>query len=199
MSQAESDPTGFAAYATFLGTPLPENPIRALRILRYEAAREIERLIDFLDRLGGDPDLEDGADAEPTLGWPASGKAFGSEDGELEPSLGWTGTINQASRNRLGAIDPYLLDCEKDDADKEDNGDLEPSLAGGGFSHPSGYDVDLEADDSDREPDNDDSSDAQTDPAYAAKLRARRPPRKPVGFGNLTDLDGNPVTLVRPW
>ena len=72
MSQAESDPTGFAAFATFLGTPLPENPIRALRILRHEAAREIERLIDFLDALGGDPDLEDGADAEPTLGWPSA-------------------------------------------------------------------------------------------------------------------------------
>jgi hypothetical protein len=120
----------FAAFATFLGTPLPANPIKALRILRYEAAKEIERLITFLDALGGDPDLEDGGDAEPTLGWPASGRAFGTEDGELEPSLGWTGIINQSSRNRLG----YGEDYEQDDADKEEGdegeeaGDLEPSL-----------------------------------------------------------------------
>ena len=117
MSQAESDPSSFAAFATFLGTPLPENPIRALRILRKEAAREIERLIDFLDALGGDPDLEDGADAEPTLGWPiGNGRLLGGDmDGEAEPSLGWTGTINQASRNRLGDG----VDFEKDDSDRE--------------------------------------------------------------------------------
>jgi hypothetical protein len=44
MSQAESESTtaesfaAFATFATFLGTPLPENPILALRILRKEAA-----------------------------------------------------------------------------------------------------------------------------------------------------------------
>ena len=94
MAQADSEPitaASFAAFATFLGTPLPDNPIRALRILRHEAAREIERLIAFLDALGGDPDLEPtGDEDEPTLGWPAGlGRGNGSMmDGEAEPTLG---------------------------------------------------------------------------------------------------------------
>ena len=99
MSQAESEPITaetFAAFATFLGTPLPENPIRALRILRREAAAEIERLIVFLDALGGDPDLE------PTMGYVAPGHVDEAEiEEDPEPSLGWTTTFNQASRNRL--------------------------------------------------------------------------------------------------
>ena len=47
-----------------------------------------------------------------------------------KPSLGWTGTVNQASRNRLGDGE----DFEKDDSDREesdegeDAGDFEPSL-----------------------------------------------------------------------
>ena len=52
--------------------------------MRKEARDEIERLIAFLDRAAGDPDLEDGGDDE--LG----------QDGEL--SLGWTGTINQTGQ-----------------------------------------------------------------------------------------------------
>jgi hypothetical protein len=36
-------------------------------------------------------------------------------DGEAEPSLGWTGNVNQASRNRLGDGEDY----EKDDSDRE--------------------------------------------------------------------------------
>lgn len=48
--------------------------LNTLRKLRKEAAAEIERLIDILDRTAGDPDLEpevddeDGNDLEPTLG-----------------------------------------------------------------------------------------------------------------------------------
>jgi hypothetical protein len=38
-------------------------------------------------------------------------------DGEAEPSLGWTGNVNQASRSRLGDGEDY----EKDDADHEDS------------------------------------------------------------------------------
>jgi len=46
---------GVAAFATFLGNPLPENPIAALQQLRREAAAEVERLIAFLwKRDGGD-------------------------------------------------------------------------------------------------------------------------------------------------
>ena len=107
MAQAESDPSTFAAFATFLGTPLPENPIRALRILRREAAAEIERLIAFLDALGGDPDLEDGNDAEENVN---------------EPSLGWTTTINQAAATdrRFGSQWDYDVDLEHDGREPDD-------------------------------------------------------------------------------
>jgi len=94
MSQAESDPTTFAAFATFLGTPLPENPIRALRILRREVAAEIERLIAFLDALGGDPDLELTGDDEP--------------DQSEEPSLGWTDHRQPGRSNRTALRCPKL-------------------------------------------------------------------------------------------
>src|SRR5665213_4582335 len=111
----------------------PEEYFRALATLRKAARDEIERLIDFLDRAAGDPDLEPtGDEDEPTLGWPAGGPrvAGSTMDGEAEPSLGWTGIINQASRNRLGEGEDY----EKDDADDEDSdpgeesdeGELEP-------------------------------------------------------------------------
>src|SRR5450631_3202138 len=74
----------------------------------------IELLIAALDELGGDPNLEDNADDEP-----------GTDE---EPSLGWTTTFNQASRNRMG--DHSCDDLEQDDADKE------PGL-GALESHPS--------------------------------------------------------------
>jgi hypothetical protein len=158
MSQADSEPiTGesFAAFATFLGTPLPENPIRALRILRKEAAAEIERLILFLDALGGDPDLEPGGDDEPALGWTGaeggSGRYGALHDGEEEPSLGWTSALNQTSRrNRLGACDDAEdeHDGREPDVDDEDGGDME----GGGIPNPE----------------------------YYARLKARRGPRKPL-------------------
>jgi hypothetical protein len=119
MSQADSEPiTGesFAAFATFLGTPLPENPIQALCILRREAAAEIERLIVFLDALGGDPDLEDGNDAEAE---------------PEEPSLGWTTTFDQTSRNRLGGCDDTEdeHDGREPDVDDEDGHDHEAAAA----------------------------------------------------------------------
>jgi hypothetical protein len=36
---------------------------------RREIERAIERLIALLDLIDGDPDLEDGGDGEPSLGW----------------------------------------------------------------------------------------------------------------------------------
>jgi len=74
--------------------------------LRREASAEINRLIRFLDDIGGDPDLEPDDDNE--------------DGGDNEPSLGWTATFNQASRQRLGSGD----DLELDTADLE----LEPDL-----------------------------------------------------------------------
>ncbi len=40
---------------------------------RLQLSTTIENLIAMLDDLSPDPDLEDGADAEPWLGWPANG------------------------------------------------------------------------------------------------------------------------------
>ena len=130
MTAADPSADTFAAFASFLGTPLPENPIEALHVLRREAAKEIERLIVFLDALGGDPDLE------PSLGYSpythtAAAIDLEGDDVDDEPSLGWTGTANQTSSNRVGGTS----DAERDDCDRECTGDLEPSLAGapGGF------------------------------------------------------------------
>jgi hypothetical protein len=105
MSQADAEPITadtFAAFATFLGTPLPENPIEALRILRREAAAEVERLIAFLDALGGEPDLEDGGDDEP--------------DDDGEPSLGWA---DMEGRYGAPVTLPFSVDVELDEADSE--------------------------------------------------------------------------------
>ena len=137
MTAADPNTETFAAYASFLGTPLPENPIEAIRILRREAAKEIERLIAFLDALGGDFDLE------PSLGYTpytddAATVDIEGDDVDAEPSLGWTGAINQTSSNRIGGIQ----DAERDDCDKEDGGDLEPSLG----NWAPGYAIDAEED-----------------------------------------------------
>jgi hypothetical protein len=90
------------------------------------------------------------------LGWPAIGRIFGlgsNEDGELEPSLGWTGNVNQASRNCLGDG----KDFEKDDSEREPSlGAIENhpySQEGWSWWHGSGRD--LEDDHDGREPDHD--------------------------------------------
>jgi hypothetical protein len=83
--------------------------IEELLRIRREADATAARLIDLLDLHELDPDLEDGGDPEPTLGW-AGAECNGryrdepQQDGEREPSLGWTSTLNQTSRNRLGEV-----------------------------------------------------------------------------------------------
>lgn len=67
---------------------------RALARLRKEAEVEIERLIEFLDKVAPDPDLEDDEaevdeDIEPSLGWAHNrvnqiGQCFGTDDCEDE-------------------------------------------------------------------------------------------------------------------
>ena len=123
MPQANAETTmatTFAAYATFFGTPLPDNPIAALRILRAEAKQEVDRLIEFLDTTGPDPDLEDGADDELT--------------GDDEPSFGWCDI--EARKNRY--VEQHYDEGEEDDPGEESdegeaNGDDEPSL---GWTNP---------------------------------------------------------------
>ena len=149
MTQAEQPPTTNPSdvYLTRKGErvvadhlqnlKLPESPegyFRTLASMRKEARDEIERLIDFLDRAAGDPDLEPSLGENPYIGDRATVDLEGDTSDD-EFSLGWTGTINQASRHRLGDA----TDAEKDDADKEEsdegeaNGDEEPSL---GWTNP---------------------------------------------------------------
>ena len=124
----------FADFATFLGAPLPDDPVEALRLLRRDAAAAVENLLAFLDLTDDDPDLEPSLGENPYTGDPATVdlEGDGSDD---EFSLGWTGTINQASRHRLGdATDAEKDDCDKEESDEgEANGDEEPSL---GWTNP---------------------------------------------------------------
>lgn len=65
---------------------------------RLSISASIERLIDMLDAMDGDPDLEDGADEEPWLGWPIGGQRVANvvysdddreaDESDSEPSLG---------------------------------------------------------------------------------------------------------------
>jgi hypothetical protein len=106
--------------AAIEGAPAHRNAVADKQRLYIVAAREIERLLDLLDRLDGDPDLEDGHDAEPT------------ED--PEPSIGWTEMLDQAGRQRFGYPTGSGDDLEAEhdgrepDVDREDDGDAEPSL-----------------------------------------------------------------------
>lgn len=84
---------------------------RATEIIVRKEAEEIveasldliERMLRILDRLDHDPDLEDGGDAEPSLGWP-----MGHGIAQLRTDIS------------------HDDDPEHDDADHEDNGDAEP-------------------------------------------------------------------------
>ncbi len=89
-----------------------EQYARDMLQLRREAAAEINRLINFLDDLGGDPDLEPNGDNEPSLGWTTRGNVGGCDDLELdtaddEPSLGWTidGRLGRPTDDEQGSDD----------------------------------------------------------------------------------------------
>jgi hypothetical protein len=101
--------------------------------LRPELELFVAESLDFLNTLDGDPDLEDGADDEPTMGAPEglagqSRYEWGREtldeaehdDGDRE--LGW------ANEGSQGCLTGSILD-------QEDGGDYEPNLAG----HPSPF------------------------------------------------------------
>ncbi len=64
----------------------------------------------LLDRIDGEPDLEDGGDDE--------------ENGDREPSLGWTPDAEH--RGKYGPSDGYDLEHEHDG--QEPDADFEPSL-----------------------------------------------------------------------
>lgn len=124
------------------GTALPARPhlnsayFGQLALLRREAQAEIDRLLDFLDRLDGDPDLEDGGDDEPSLGWLERQRGFVAHaesatapdlevgEGDLEPSLGRPDEIVDQRFTAIGAYD----DREAEHDGREPGGDEEPSL-----------------------------------------------------------------------
>jgi hypothetical protein len=89
-------------------------------------------LLAALDEMDSDPDLEDGADNEPSIGGAALCGVNGAEtDLELdaadaEPSLGWTDT--ETSRERYAST--FDTDERDDDDPAEENGDLEPDADG---------------------------------------------------------------------
>lgn len=88
-----------------------EHPAVERARLHHRLSLLVERLIDVLDDLGGDPDLEDGGDDEPSLSaaipgpsWVSSQDAWiqgpdddredqcedeGAPTGDDEPELGW--------------------------------------------------------------------------------------------------------------
>lgn len=85
-----------------------QHAIEEKTAIRRAAGREVERLLALLDRLDADPDLEDGGD---------------DEEEPAEPSLGWTSTFNQASRNRLGS--DWIVDAEAEHDGREPDVDAE--------------------------------------------------------------------------
>jgi hypothetical protein len=86
-----------------------QRTLKRLRRLRQKAADEIDRLLKFLDASDLDPDLEETADNEPSLGWtigiPQGAHCGGIDDLEAateddendlcdEPSLGSVGEVH---------------------------------------------------------------------------------------------------------
>lgn len=74
---------------------------------RISIATTIERLIDMLDALDMDPDLEDGGDDEPWLGWPNAGLQANADhvndDRELDNADDepWLGVTEQHPHSRV--------------------------------------------------------------------------------------------------
>lgn len=97
---------------------------------RAELEARIQEMIELLDVIDGDPDLEDGADDEPSLGGTA--RMCGTEIvddieqdfADMEPWLG-----------RSERIDQTLPEGQVWDPDREMDDDSEPSL---GWANPLG-------------------------------------------------------------
>ncbi len=119
----------------------PENLLQILHRLRNEAGDTIRRLraeaeasasllIDFLDATDGDADLEDGGDAEPSLGMLEAvgrgGFVVASEngldlevgEGDDEPSLGWPEGRESQQGSLYGTDD---LEDEHDGSELEED------------------------------------------------------------------------------
>lgn len=135
--------------ALYIRTPVtPEEAFQAIGRLRKEARDEIDRLIRFLDKTDDyvSRELEDSVDDNPQ-----------NDEGDAEPSLGWTDLEARRGRHFFwGDVDAEL-----------DNADDEPSLGShvlpsGGVSYvgPGLRGLDCEGDEHDgREPGEDDEPD----------------------------------------
>jgi hypothetical protein len=67
----------------------------------------VDLMLEFLDGLQADPDLEETADDEPSLGWPATGHCGGIDDLEADPENDEDGDPAEPS---LGSIGDMHLD-----------------------------------------------------------------------------------------
>ena len=83
---------------------------RKVAHLRVDLEARIEEMIALLDTIDGDPDLEDGADDEPSLGGHPkyrNGRLEYDLEGcadDAEPSLGWSEHVNQAAASRMSGF-----------------------------------------------------------------------------------------------
>jgi hypothetical protein len=81
-------------------------------VVRSRAEAMIETLIALLDQIDGDPDLEDNADDEPSIGgypWRDDGVDLELDDADKEPSLSWAENIAQHPDILAEGFDPDLL------------------------------------------------------------------------------------------
>lgn len=154
--------------AAIEGAPDRMTAVAEKRRLYTVAAREVERMLAFLDRLDGDPDLEANDDLEPSLaglGVDFSGgddreldQSDDEPDSEGEPLLGAPESVATYSGPSYGGWEPEGVrrsregrqthwakgnssDLEGDAReDHEEGGDSEPSL---GWEHPNrGFGID---------------------------------------------------------
>jgi hypothetical protein len=197
---AEPSAEGVSAFETFLGTPLPDNPIAALQRVRSEAEAEVDRLLALLDALDGDADLEEGGDTEPELGFTRIGSGVAPfehasiddrelDDSESEPSLASPESLS-AFTSQLGWARGNSADLEGDPKEDDEDG------------HDAELDLSDQEPDADSEPNGDETDfTAAPSPAYANALRQRRGKhRKPdrQAFGNVHPIEGRPITLIDP-
>jgi hypothetical protein len=108
-----------------------------LRLRRAEIEARVEDLISLLDLLDGDPDIEENGDEQDT-GMPES----------------WCPSRNSSWE----AGSDFVLEDDEDSDDPEDGADDEPSLGWNAYGETGQtFDIDLELDDSDREPNGDET------------------------------------------
>jgi len=104
-------------------TAIPSNvvmhPREQLRQMRAKIAKAAQRLIDLLDQIDGDPDMEDGGDPEPSLGWTSGidqrllNVGWGSD-------LGVTDDLEQVCEDEGAQCDDEGHDSDSEPDDRED-------------------------------------------------------------------------------